>query len=412
MSAASCPRRPLPALLCLLLTGATVGPLLSSSDRAEARRRRRSRRAEPPTPPPYLATARRALAAGRRERAAKVLSAARRCWLAHGTRCGFTRGEFGALSGQIDLAKGHYLAAIRALRQATTERPRDQGSWFYLGQALYRAGQKRAAVKALERAPLVGRSLAGYFLLLARAQREIGAHAAARATLDRGLIAHPRANALWREVAALFQTVGLHEGALVAARTLAKAGASAVPRIHLSVAADLRRQRQRRAAILVLEEALLLHPDDATATARLAGAYAELGQHLSAARLLARLASTSRPDVALAAAEHYRLAGASLEALRWNRRVTQARARTLQRATIYLARQQFRRATMLLRPLWRQEQLTSPLRFRLAYAAVRSGQHGLALKVLKTLRRGPFAKPSAALGRLLKRCKARPWYCR
>jgi hypothetical protein len=79
----------------------------------------------------------------------------------------------------------------------------------------------------------------------------------------------------------------------------------------------------------------------------------------------------------------------------------------VQKLDIYLASESFERAVALYRPLGRARALDAPVRYRLAYGAVRAGAPELAEKLLWRNR----SKGAARLREVIATCREEPWLC-
>lgn len=353
----------------------------------------------------YLAVAGQALSEGDMATTIKALSGARACWQVHETKCGFLREDYDALLGVLYLEYSEYDKAARTLGRVLESQPQRQGLGLYLGEALYQLERYEEAARVLRGAKEAGQTIPGYFVLTARAELESGAPTKARHTLAEGLDRFEDDAAILRELTLLYGRFGFYETAIDFARRYAKASDGDLIG-YLLVADGHRGAKMYRRAAQVLEEARLREPENVEVTERLAYAYAEDGQSAMAARIFRKLAM-SQPRFAYAAAEQYRVAGRYREASRLNARVPDQRRRLVQKLNIYLASESFERATTLYRPLGRARALTSPIRYRLSYAAVRAGNPQLAQKLLWRI----STSGAERLREVIARCTEEPWLC-
>lgn len=353
----------------------------------------------------YLAVAGQALSEGDMPRTIKALSGARACWQVHETKCGFLREDYDALLGVLYLEYSEYDKAARTLERVLESQPQRRGLGLYLGEALYQLERYEEAARVLRGAKEAGQAIPGYFVLTARAELESGAPTKARSTLAEGLERFEGDAAILRELTLLYGRFGLFETAMDFARRYAKASEGDLIG-YLLIADGHRGEKMYRRAAQALEEARLRDPANAEVAERLAYAYAEDGKSAVAARIFRELA-LSRPRFAYAASEQYRVAGRYREALRFNARVPNQRRRLIQKLNIYLASESFERATALYRPLGRARALTSPIRYRLSYAAVRAGNPRLAQKLLWRI----STSGAARLREVIARCREEPWLC-
>ena len=178
----------------------------------------------------------------------------------------------------------------------------------------------------------------------------------------------------------------------------------------LMVAESYRKKGWLRETIITLEEATLLCDGSSDAATRLAYAYAEDAQPLPAARLFERL-SLKDATFLLAASEQYRLAGHFLEAQRVAMGIENDVKRQMQLAVISLQIDAFDTVVQLLQPLFNSGALDEQGNFRLAYAALRSGQLDLAWTILAGLKDDSLGESAAQLRKALSRCETTPWVC-
>jgi tetratricopeptide (TPR) repeat protein len=361
-------------------------------------------------PPPYIELAQQAMVAGDLGAAIRVLKAAQTCWAEHREKCGFTRVDYDSLAGVVYLERGLAEKAVRSLEGVVSRQPNRTMAWFYLGQAHLHLSRYRKAAEALTEAATVGSKIPPYHGMLVRAWKGAGEDEKARLALEAGLRRFPDDAPLLYEGTTLY----LSKGLFLAARDLARRHAAAPSKnsdlAFLMVAESCRKKGWLKDAIATLEEATLLCGDDSQAAARLAYAYAEDGQPLSAARLFERL-SAKDPSLLQAASEQYRLAGHMLEAQRLAMRIEDETKRRAQLAVVHLQMDSYDTVVHLLEPLARSDALDDRGTFRLAYAALRAGRLDLAGKLLGRLKGTQLGEPVRQLRRALASCKTRPWGC-
>jgi tetratricopeptide (TPR) repeat protein len=359
-------------------------------------------------PPPYMELAQQAIVAGDLGAAIRVLEAARTCWVEHQQKCGFTQADYDSVAGVIYLERGLAQKAVKSLRGVVARQPNRIMAWFYLGQAHLRLSQYRDAAKALSEAAPVGDKIPQYHAMLVRAWKGAREDERARVALAAGLRRFPQDAPLLFEGTTLFQAKGLFLAAHELARRHAAVGGDKADLALLVLAESYRRKGWLRQAITTLEEATLLCGQSNQAVTRLAYAYAEDGQPLSAARLFERLA-VENTGLLHAASEQYRLAGHLLAAQRLALRIEDDTTRRAQLAVVYLQMESFDAVVHLLAPVAQARRLDQQGSIRLVYAALRSGRLGLAAKLLGRLQ--TVGESGDQLRRALASCKARPWSC-
>lgn len=369
---------------------------------------RRGDKSKSPSRHRPTSSSQQAVVSGDLAAAVRLLGAARTCWAEHGEACGFSRVDYDAVAGVVYLERGLAQEAVRSLRGVVAQQPNRTSAWLYLGQAQLKLSQYREAASALSEAAPVGEGIPQYHALLVRAWKGAREHEKARVALAAGLRRFPDDAQLLFEGATLFQSKGLFGAAHELARRHAIAGGDKADRALLVLAESYRRKGWLREAITTLEEAALLCAQSDEAVTRLAYAYAEAGQPLSAARLFERSSATDI-DLRRAASEHYRLAGHLLAAHRLALRIEDETTRRTQLAVVQLQMESFDVVVQLLSPLAEARQLDKQGTIRLAYAALRSGRVDLAEELLDRVQGAGESVHQLRLA--LARCKSRPWNC-
>ena len=357
----------------------------------------------------YLEAARKALVEGDAGAAARALSAARKCWEEKNRECGFLRLDYQALVGVVYLEYGKHRECVETLTEVVRKEPHRRAAWLYLGRALYELGRYSEAASALRKAEKAGSSSPIYFVLRARAERKAKRYRDARATLERFAERFPRRAEPHRELVFLFGELGFFRtAATMARRYLIRSKGDLVAHLYLS---DLLISASRHgSAARLLEEARMVAPRDAGVMERLGFAHARAGNHLTAARLFEKVCA-SRPGMAHASAEQYRLAGRFRDSLRVNRRIAEPKARLTQRLATMMKQGSYSRALHLHRALVRAGALTDRVAYQLAYAAVRAGRYDRAESLLREIASPPYRKKAARLTELVAACRGKPWLC-
>ena len=294
--------------------------------------------------------------------------------------------------GMLALKREKPEQAVEHFRRVLAIKPNQTAIWLYLGQALFQCGRYRESLEALDRGKSIGRKLASYYRLRARAQQHLDRIDDAYRTLEQGRRRFPREHGFVLEQALLLVHQGLYTAALkkggqyLGLRPDDRDG-------YLVLGEVLRRAGRPRQAARVLEQARLRFPNDPDVLARLGFAHAADGRLRVAARLLS-IAARVKPEYAFSAAEYYRLAGRFERAIEINARVPDPAQRLSQRLAIHVGSESFDRAAaleLLLRSAGAMNELN---RYRLAYANLRAGEleraRQLALEV-----RDPTLRPRA-----------------
>ncbi len=168
----------------------------------------------------------------------------------------------------------------------------------------------------------------------------------------------------------------------------------------------MHRAGQTEQGLVVLEQALLRHPEHEELPLRLARLYLAAEMPLTAALLLQR-AVESQPDLALEAAECFRRAGQPERALMMNAQVPDPRDAARQRLGLLLEVQAFERAISLSPRLARLGLLDEDeVRYGLAYAWFQSGDATRADGLLKGIADPQVFARASALRQAMEACVA------
>jgi tetratricopeptide (TPR) repeat protein len=180
---------------------------------------------------------------------------------------------------------------------------------------------------------------------------------------------------------------------------------------HVAIAEALRRGNQLARAILVLEVAHLMYPDDEAILRQLAQSYLDHGWPLSAARLMDE-ASYQNPSLRVDVAELYRRAGKLLLALHINAQVLDQPAKVRQRLGILIELGRFEQAVALEPRLSRLGLFEDEsLRYAFAYSLYRVGELDRAERFLKGISDAACYDRSIALLKAIETCRNSEWMC-
>ncbi|MED5369477.1 MAG: hypothetical protein VX899_00560 [Myxococcota bacterium] len=171
------------------------------------------------------------------------------------------------------------------------------------------------------------------------------------------------------------------------------------------VAEAMHRAGQTEQALIVLEQAMLLHPEEVDLVVHAARLYLSQDMPLTAGSLLQR-AVEDNPALALEAAECFRQAGNSERALMLNARVPDATDAARQRLGLLLELEEWERASALHSRLSRLGLLSEDeVRYGLAYARFKSGDLDAAESLLKGIADPVVFARANALRSAMDRCR-------
>ena len=374
--------RVLPILITLVL-------VFFVSLSAQAGRNPKKKIVEHFVPPPYIELAQQALIEKNISQAQKMIFAAQKCWATHFEQCGFTTEDYQSVAGALYLEMGYPKKAAAAFESVIGEQPNRTAIWFYLGQARYQLGEYKKAANALNNARAMGEKLAPWHILQVQALMHAKEMESARLALDEGLGHFPNDSALLLLAVRLFSREGYFITAADFARQYARSETVSCDRAYLAVADACRDAGDNRKATLVLEEAALQCSKSIQAKVRLAYSYAEQNAPLASAQLFDSILY-SRPDLAFAASEQYRLAGHFQDAVRTGYRIDEKQHRIKQLAAIHLQANEFDTAFELLRPLYEEHSLNQFGLVRFAFAALQKENWSIAIDAASAVTEASF----------------------
>lgn len=282
--------------------------------------------------------------------------------------------------------------------------------FLYLAQAHFGLEHYRDALAALDSAGDGVIALSGAWLMRAHAHWMLGERQAAMDTLS---AASARFAGNWsfmrRQVFYLIDAGLNQEAAALGRRYLALAEASSDD--YVAIGTALRRAGSLDEALRFLESARLSFSADSGIDKALAQTWLGKGDPLAAAEILA-VAALREPILNLEAAELFRRAGHPARALRLNAAITDPAAKLRQRIGILIELRRFDEVAASEAALARAGLLADEdLRYALAYAWYRIGDHTAAERNLVPLQRPELFRKATELRRLMQECAATRWTC-
>ena len=331
-------------LLLLSALGSALGSPLGAAAGPQERRTSRAEPVETVDPQEQLSLAAMLIGDGNWERAALALQ------------------EINASDPELDQARYHTLLALLALQSQDSE----------------------AAVRELRAAMDAGAEEPRLYAYLARALSGLEQPdlVGAWAVLEEASAKFPEQSMYDEQRVLILVQLGLYQAARdLGAQIQAERGLSVETQIIIGEA--MHRAGQTEQGLVVLEQALLLHPEHEELPLHLARLYLAAEMPLTAALLLQR-AVEAQPKLALEAAECFRRAGHPERALMMNARVPEPTDAARQRLGLLLEVQGYERAISLSSRLSRLGLLDEDeVRYGLAYAWFQSGDATRADALLK-----------------------------
>ncbi len=364
---------------------------------------------------------------------------------------GLAAAEDGARANYLDLAAlmlrdGNLDRAVVALEQVALD---DKGLdllryYTMLGIVRFRRNEPQAAAQALELAAATGRAESIVFIYLAQVYFQLDRCRDTLATLDLAgpklervaSVYHMRAQCHWllrepaqalaildvatqifpgeqgflrRKVFFLIE-LGLYREAAEQGRLyLRKSQGKREDYVALGNA--MRAGGEIDEAIVLLEQARLIFPDDVNVNKALARAYLDKGQLNTAAELIYK-ASLLEQSLTAEAAELYRRAGRPYRALMLNGQVRDQQTKFRQRLALLLELEHYEQAASMDGDLKRVGLLEDEdVRYALAYAVFKVGDFDGAEQYLQKLTRADLFRKAAELRRAMQDCAEDAWKC-
>lgn len=325
---------------------------------------------------------------------------------------GIALDRYHLLRGLCAFELGRFADARDALGAAIQAGASDPTVHVFRAQVAYKIEDCATVVDALEKAGPAGQAHAPLFIMRADCLARTERAGQALEVLEQAEQRFPeqKRDFLRLRVQRLV-TLGLYQAAVEVGMSLMSAP-DATLEDHLFLGEALLQSRQHKAARKTLEIARLRWPDDLRPTVQLAHAWLAAGKLRTAAGLFERAADRDL-RYARDAAELHRRRGAPYPALLQNARVPDQAAKLRQRVGILLDRERFAAVTSLEPRLARLGLLETDeeLRYALAYAFFRLGEHTAAERQLKLLRRADLFERAASLRLAMAECKKAPETC-
>jgi TolA-binding protein len=323
---------------------------------------------------------------------------------------GLNLARFHTLSGLVALKRGDHKAAERSLRAAIKAGQKDRNAHLLLAQARFGQQDYPGTLRALRRTGELGRRYPGVYLMRAQCHWRLRDRVSAWRALQAGLRRFARDRELQRQRVLLMVDLGLFQQATAAdLRFLARHGSDADG--YVAIAEALRRGKQHRRAILILEQARLRFPASDAVLKQLARSYLDDGKPFVAAELLAR-AANRRPEYRLEAAELYRRAGRLQTAIYLNAQAVQQKAKVRQRLGLLVELERHEEAAAMAPRLSRLGLLADEeIVYALAYALYKAHRFEAAERHLKRITRPALFTRAIQLRKAMDSCRKLGWEC-
>lgn len=323
----------------------------------------------------------------------------------------------------FDAARYHTLAGLVALNLKETARAVvefrkaiDAGQtasvvYLYLAQAHFAEGDFEATLTALDEAGVATTQIPSAFLIRAQALWSLKRWEEAWAVLNQGRVQFPdRVSDFARRQTFLLVEQGLYQAAVLQAQELVQLSNGDIDDL-LAVGNALLRAGRTTEAVVLLEDAMIRAPKDATVAKLLAQGYLSQSMPLAAAEVL-RQASYHDPDLLLEAAELFRQSGRLTEALLLNGQAIDQPTKLKQRLAILIGLGRYTQAAAMESDLVRVQLLgEEEIRYALAYALFKTGDFEAARAQLFFLESAENFRKATELRRVMSECEDQRWLC-
>lgn len=320
------------------------------------------------------------------------------------------KARFYTLRGLVHAHANDYALAVDDFRQALAQKDADPLVNLHLARALLETKDAEGAVAAISAAGEPGRAMTASWLLLARAQTDLGHTREAWAALAEGETRFPAELEFGRQKVAMLISLGLYQEAVSQGRSwLAKQPGE--PTAWLGLAEAMRNAGQAQQAIGLLEEARMRFSDSVDVSKLLGRLYLQTGHPAVAADILS-VAGEVDPALFLAAAEAARQAGQLDRALYFNARVVDPAEKARQRLGLYVEQADWSRALALEERLDRLSLGEDDgVRYALAYSAFQLGDVDRAERHLQGIADPRVFRDATALREAMSACRGAAGGC-
>lgn len=323
----------------------------------------------------------------------------------------FDAPRYHTLAGLVALNLKEYPLAVVEFRQAIASGQDAPVLYLYLAQAHFGAEDYTSTLQALDEAGESTTQIPSAFFIRAQALWSLGRLDESWAVLNQARERFPdRARDFARRQVFLLVDQGLYQAALTLARDLVVLSEGDLTDA-LAVGNALINANQASEASVLLEEAMLRAPDDATVAKLLAQSYLVQGMPLAAAEVL-RMGSYYNADLLIEAAELFRQTGRLTEALTLNGQAIDQPKKLKQRLAILIGLERFNQAAAMMEDLERVQLLDEEeIRYALAYAFFKTGDFEAARSQLFFLESAENFRKATELRRVMSECEQQPWLC-
>lgn len=312
--------------------------------------------------------------------------------------------RFYTLSGLLSLRAGNHAEATSHFREAIENGQDDSVIYVYLAQSLYFQERYREAVDAIDRVPSINQ-FPDLYSIKAEALWSLGETADAYETISSAIELFPSRTRFAEQ--RIFYLIDLDLTQQAAEESVAYLeSVTNDPSAYITIGQALRRGGQVEQAIVTLEGARLLFPENAQVKLSLAQAYLDDEKPRTAGRLVEEAAALNF-SLYHDAAEIYRRAGDLERALYLNSQVPDEEKKTRQRFNLLLAMERYEEALALEGRLDRLGVLDGDeTRYAVAYALFQTRQLDRAVEYLSRISSSEYFSRATQLRRAIETVRA------
>lgn len=323
----------------------------------------------------------------------------------------FDSSRYHTLLGLVALNLKEYHLAVVELKKAIAAGQQAPVVYLYLAQAHFGAEDYNATLQALDNAGETTTQIPSAYFIRAQALWSLARLNEAWAVLNQAQVQFPdRASDFARRQVFLLIEQGLYQAALTMARDLVVLSQGDITDA-LAVGHALINANQASEASVLLEEAMLRAPGDATVAKLLAQSYLAQEMPLAAAEVL-RKGAYYNADLLIEAAELFRQTGRLTEALTLNGQAIDQAKKLKQRLAILIGLERYNQAAAMIGDLERVQLLDEEeIRYALAYALFKTGDFDAARAQLFFLESAENFRKATELRRVMAECEQQPWLC-
>jgi tetratricopeptide (TPR) repeat protein len=323
----------------------------------------------------------------------------------------FDGARFHTLSGLVALNLKEYALASTEFRRAIDAGQTSSVVYLYLAQAYFGQADYESTLIALDEAGEATTEIPSAYLIRSQALWQLNRWNDAWLVLNQGRLRFPDrlADFARRQTFLLIET-GLYQSAVAEALHLVALSDGEIGDL-LAVGNALLKANRATEAMILLEDAMIRAPNDATVARLLAQAYLSQNMTLAAAEVLRR-GSYYQQDLLIEAAELFRLSGQLTQALLLNGQAIDQPKKLKQRLAILIGLGRYAQAASMLPDLTRVQLLDEEeIRYALAYSLFKTGDFEGARAQLFYLETAENFRKATELRRVMAECEDQRWLC-